>query len=265
MSHKRTSKVWGFYSLTKEGDEFKSKCNMCNHSFEIGRSTSSYGTSSLWHHLNKCHSSESSVQPVLREHEEAQLKRKSNSAFESTSDSKVIESSSETFLNTLVKIVAQGFLPRRFVASPELRQLLLAYSASKMNLSAVNEKSISEKITEFAQLFKNRMSSILRAENIYPVHILIDSWTNCTSVKITNVLLSCKTEVYYWDSYETISEPYSSDLLFTKLSTYIEGLLNDGIRVASICGDNVSVNLACFKRLRERYFVIYLEILFPLP
>lgn len=86
-----------------------------------------------------------------------------------------------------------------------------------------------------------------------PVTVAIDGWTNVLHTKVTNVVLLCSGNAFYWCSLPNAAHSNTADWLRDHLTPVLEGLVAAGIRFSALVADNEAVNDALFRRLQDPF------------
>lgn len=247
--------------LTAPDEAGRRRCTLCPQQF------SSNSESSVWFkHLERQHHCE-------WEEIEAQSKRKesvASPASEATSSvvsrpSKKMKgegstssqsslpalfaaSSSKRALSSLAMLFAQSSIPHLVLQTPEFKQFML-----DMGWKAALPTRESLRMQILSQAATLREELVQRVRHT-PVTVAVDSWTNVSHEKVTNVVLLAKGVAFYWCSIVNSNEKNDAAWVSRQLAAVFRTLIHEHhIRIAALVVDNEAVNKATFNRLAPEF------------
>ena len=86
-----------------------------------------------------------------------------------------------------------------------------------------------------------------------PITIAMDGWTNVNMVKVTNVVLLCRGQAYYWCSIVNSRNHNTASWLRDALTEVMEGLQSKGLTFVGLVLDNEAVNGALIRLLEPTF------------
>ena len=95
----------------------------------------------------------------------------------------------------------------------------------------------------------------MKQQNTY-VTVAFDGWTNCTAVKVTNVMAISKGVAYYLKSIPNPSDHNTAGWLAEHMKPLLDELKAAGIKVNAIVTDNGSTETAVRKLLCKEYNLV---------
>ena len=136
----------------------------------------------------------------------------------------------------LAATFALNSLPHSLIDEPHFRKILK---------TPVSSGLLREAIIDLAEKLSHDVLKQLRGR---PTTICIDGWTNVVGEKTTNVLLVADGAAYYWSSI-VIHEENTADNICRELRPIIQKLLDEGVRVIAVTGDNENLMKATQTKL----------------
>lgn len=248
-----TSPAYRHYSKVKEVENGKHvEWRVCRHCPTDRLTRYGMGTSTtvLQRHVNVHHDG---APPPLRSSSSSPSSSSSSSLLfdsppakrkctvQSTLDNGVIRIENSALLPALAKLWARRSLAHQIVEYDDFIDAALAIRSSTCPLP--DRRQLRAAILAEAQSLRGR---VIRQLRIFcrssPISIAIDGWTNVNTAKVTNVVLICGGEAYYWCSIVNGSHHNTASWLRDPLEEILNGIKGQGLVFNALVADNERVN-----------------------
>jgi hypothetical protein len=147
------------------------------------------------------------------------------------------------FKAALGQFFARCSIAHRVVELDEFKDLIDC--ARRSNCEVLNRRALRQSQLSLAQSLRRRVVHQLRTYcRSSPLTIAIDGWTNVNTAKVTNVVLLCGGEAYYWCSIVNANNHNTAAWLSAPVVETLNGLRSEGLVFAAMVADNEQVNKA---------------------
>ena len=158
-----------------------------------------------------------------------------------TMDEMPLFSDDGAFKAALAHFFARCSLAHRIAELDEFKELI--DSARRSTCDVPNRRAVRQSQISLAQSLRNRVVHQLRTFcRSSPLTIAIDGWTNVSTAKVTNVVVLCGGEAYYWCSIVNSSNHNTAAWLCQPLVEAMNSLRGEGLIFAAMVADNEQVN-----------------------
>jgi hypothetical protein len=160
---------------------------------------------------------------------------------QATLDRDVVRMDDSALLPSLAKFFALRSLAHQLVEGDDFFDAVRAIRSSTCPLP--DRRQLRAAILAEAQSLRGR---VIRQLRIFcrssPISVAIDGWTNVNTAKVTNVVLICGGEAYYWCSIVNGSHHNTASWLRDPLEEILNGIKAKGLVFNALVADNERVN-----------------------
>lgn len=220
----------------------------CRHSTTCKVLVGTNSTTTLRHHLNVFHKrwKDSPPPPPFSPSKKRRL-------LQSTLDQRsyrVLDNNA--LLPAIASLFARLSWPHHAIEFDEFAHLI--HSARFSNIDIPSRRSVKIAQMKLAQQLRSSVvSELLTYCRSSPITIAIDGWSNTNMVKVTNVVLLCGGQAYYWCSIVNGRNHNTAAWLCTALEEVMKGIQGRGLTFAGLVADNEAVNGALFSLLEPTF------------
>jgi hypothetical protein len=150
-------------------------------------------------------------------------------------------------LNCIMMMIVMNGWPLSAIENPYLRQAFKRVAETGHQLSA-SRYILRRLMIRKHKAMKDEVIKHLKQKQC-AVSFVLDGWTNVSHHKVTNVLLVCRGQAYYWCSITNRDKANTARYLANALAPVIRGIEDAGIPVVSYVADNEEVMSATHRRL----------------
>ena len=219
----------------------------CRHCGELYSPSSSNDT--LRRHYNLHHKSLPPPRPASCAAESANKRLRMT---QSTLDTAVYRINNNDLAPALASLFAHCSWAHRIVELPQLLDVASALRSSTCRLPSRAQLRVAQ--LKLAESLRTRVVRQLRNFcRSSPLTIAIDGWTNVNTAKVTNVVILCGGEAYYWCSIVNSSHHNTATWLRDPLVKVMNDIRAEGLIFAALVADNERVNFALWEQLLEPF------------
>lgn len=181
---------------------------------------------------------------IANAHPDARVQSSSRGIQMSMEDA-VTRIDNHSFQSALAKLYARCSLAHQIVELPEFTDLIDC--ARRSDCDVPKRKTLRRSQLELAQSLRARVVRQLRNYcHSSPLTIAIDGWTNVNTAKVTNVVILCGGEAYYWCSIVNSRDRNTAVWLTGPLVEVLNSIRGEGLMFAGLVADNEQVNKCLF-------------------
>ena len=165
------------------------------------------------------------------------------SSIQRRMDEVMVVTDNSAFKAALAQFFARCSLAHRVAELDEFTALI--ERARRSTCEVPRRAALRDSQLALAQSLRHRIIHQLRTFcRSSPLTIAIDGWTNVNTAKVTNVVVLCGGEAYYWCSIVNARNHNTATWLCGPLTKVLNGLRSEGLVFAAMVADNEQVNKA---------------------
>ena len=223
-------------------------CRHCGDLYAIGSSTDT-----LTKHYDRNHQGKPPpFHRFRRSCEDEPATKRQCTSTQSTLDKTIMRLSNDDLLPAMASLWAHCSWAHRIVQLPQFLAVASALRAS--NIRIPTRDALRTAQLSLAQSLRTRVVRQLRNYcNSDPLTIAIDGWTNVNTAKVTNVLILCGGEAYYWCSIVNANHRNTANWLCDPLVKVMNDIKAEGLVFSALVADNERVNHALWEQVLEPF------------
>jgi Protein of unknown function (DUF 659)/hAT family C-terminal dimerisation region len=158
----------------------------------------------------------------------------------------------QAFRTALAHFYARCSLAHQIIELPEFTKVI--HCARHSDCELPNRQALRKSQLELAQSLRARLVRQLRNYcTSSPLTVAVDGWTNVNKSKVTNIVILCGGESYYWCSIVNARNKNSALWLRDPLVEVLQSIRGEGLVFSALVADNENVNNALYDLVKIRY------------
>jgi hypothetical protein len=223
--------------------EERRQCRHCNQSYSLSTSPTV-----LRQHLDIKHPGIPPPLPLSASSPSVCLPPSKKRTFQSTLEQTTLFINNEALRPALAALFARCSWAHHIVEFPEFINVISAVRTS--TCPPPNRRQLRQSQIELAQSLRTRVVRQLRCYcRTSPLTVAIDGWTDVNSSKVTNVVILCGGEAYYWCSIVNSLSHNTAAWLKESLVRVLTGIREEGLMFTAMVADNERVNRTLWELL----------------
>ena len=239
MGRKTTAAIHDHYSKVHAADgSFRRRCKYCVENYAASTSNDI-----LSRHYNNIHADKQTVDDAAPPPAKRRI-------TQTTLVSRVV--STDHVHEIIARTFARHSLSHRLLEQADVQQMFALFRDSHCLLP--NRRQLVESQGALASKLRATVIQRLRQHaHTTPLSVAIDGWTNVRHHKVTNVVVLCNSQAFYWGSIVNRQNSNTAEWLKEPLLEVMTGISNLGVPIVALVADNEAVNKALHRQLQPTF------------